>query len=68
MRFSNFFIRFLLSYSYLFTGIIIFGISTVHIPDFFFHPFTVMSIVLFIAGWIWIAKTYLGLENKTLKV
>lgn len=65
MRSSSFVVRFLLSYSYLFTGISLFGICMAYLPESLFHPFTIVSGVLFIAGWIWIAKTYLSMGNET---
>jgi uncharacterized membrane protein YbaN (DUF454 family) len=63
MRSSRFFVRVLLSYSYLFIGLLSFGVITLFLPDLLPHPFTVVAAVAFIAGWIWVAKTYLGFTN-----
>lgn len=63
MRFSRFFIRFLLCYSYLFVGFLLLKTTRLLFPEFLLYPFNVVVSVAFIAGWIWIAKTYLGLTN-----
>lgn len=63
MRSSRFFVRVLLSYSYLLIGLLSFGTIMLLRPDLLLHPITVVAAVAFIAGWIWIAKTYLGFKE-----
>lgn len=60
MRSSPFFVRVLLSYFYLIAGLLLFGTVKMFLPSLLLHPVTVLASMAFVAGWIWIAKTYLS--------